>query len=267
MGALLVATLLAALLTACPESTRVDPAASILPLRPLVPDDARIVDDRAHALSVALPPGWIRSRESLLPGLALPESSILTIATFPAHAAPHRACGDWPDMPQVAIGPRDALLHVEEELDAQPGSQPRRPRRLRLQEQLRIPRLNEPVSSVFPWRCLNRPGIVGLRTSFRAHGRLLHLTAVAGERTSTRRRRELLGVLASLRFGPPAPVAVRRERGYWAVVHGPLRSACVIENDAWFSDGPPGARVRAVRPRVHATRRSLPLHRSLSARP
>jgi hypothetical protein len=129
------------------------------------------------------------------------------------------------------------------------------------------------VASVFPWRCLNRPGIVGLRVSFRAHGRWLHLTAIAGERTSRRRRRELLGVGESLRFGPPAPVPVRiqppsghpktrfrlelvathrsgrrgrRERGYWAAVHGPHRFACVIENDTWFSDGGPGARLRAV---------------------
>ena len=111
-------------------------------------------------------------------------------------------------MPQVRVGPRDALLHVEEQLDAQPGTRPRRPTRFRLREQLRRPGVDELVASVFPWRCLNRPGIAGLRESFRADGRLLHLTAIAGERTARRIRRELLGIAASLRFGPPAPLAV-----------------------------------------------------------
>lgn len=248
------------------------PAIRSVPLRPLLPPGSRVLGDRTHALRVAVPPGWTRGRESLLPGQALPSGSILTVATFRARAEPRRACGNWPDMPQAEIGPRDALLHVEEELDAQPGSRPRRPKRLRLQEQLRVPRVNEPVASVFPWRCLNRVGIAGLRTSFRTHGRWLHVTAVAGEHTSRRRRRELLGILESLRFGPVPPVAVRvepalggprtrfrlelvsthrtgrrgrRVREYWAAVRGPLRTACVIQNEAWFSYGPPGATLHA----------------------
>ena len=38
----------------------------------------------------------------------------------------------------------------------------------------------------------------------------------------------------------------RRLRRYLVAVHGPLKSACVIENEATFSDGRPGARLRAV---------------------
>ena len=174
-------------------------------------------------------------------------------------------------MPQVAVGPRDALLHVGEELDAYPGTKPDRPRRFRLLEQARRPAMDEPVRSVFPWRCLNRTGIAGFYESFRAHGRWLHVTAIAGERTSRRRRRELLGVADSVRVGPTPPVAVRvepatggprtrfrlelvsthrtgpgrRERDYWAAVHGPGRTACVIQREAWFSHGRPGARLRA----------------------
>jgi hypothetical protein len=221
-------------------------------LRPLVPAASRVFRDHTHGLSVSVPPGWRRGRES----------NTLAVATFAPRVRPHRACGNRPDMPQVAIGPREALLHVEEQLEAQPGTKPPRPRVLRLSARPR-----------FPWPCLNRQGVVGLRTSFREHGRLLHVTAVAGRRTGTRRRRVLLGVLRSLRFGPPPPVEVRvdpavgrpgtrfrleltathtsgrrgrRERGYWALVHGPPKIACVIEHEAWFSGGRPGARVRAV---------------------
>jgi hypothetical protein len=242
-----------------------------------MPPGARIVRDRAHALRVSVPPDWQRSRSNLIPRMAGP-GSILTVATFAARARTHRTCGDWPDMPQAPVGPHDALLHVEEEIDAQPGRLPARPRRFKLFQQLRRPGTNDRFS-VFPWRCLNRVGIVGLRTWFRAHGRLVHVTAIAGERTSRRLRRELLGILESLSFGPPAPVEVsvrpsvgdpttrfrlefvsthraggrgrpnqdyRREQSYWAAVHGPQRIACVIENEARFSNGPAGARLHAV---------------------
>ena len=254
-----------------PGSAASQPAVRVLSLRPAVLLDAQIVRDRAHGVGFSLPAAWYRGRESLTPSLAPPASSILAVATVPPHAQPRRACGFWPDMPQVRIRPRDALLHVEEELDAYPGTKPARPRRFRLLEQVRRPAVDEPVRSVFPWRCLNRPGIAGFYESFRAHGRLLHVTAIAGERTSRRRRRELLGVAESLRFGPTPPVRVRvepatggprtrfrlelvsthrtgrgrRERDYWASVHGPRRFACVIERDGWFSYGPPGATLHA----------------------
>jgi hypothetical protein len=280
MAALIVALVVAALIAGCsgaappadaPAAGRM-PAVRTLPLRPLVSQEAQAVRDRAHAVRFSLPPGWIRGRESLTPKLAPPGSNLLAVASFPPRAQPRRACGDWPDMPQAPIGPRDALLHVEEELDAQPGTKPSRPRELRLLEQLRIPHPDERVRSVFPWRCLNRRGIAGFRESFRAHGRLLHVTAIAGERSSRIRRRELLGVAESLRFGPTPPVPVRvapatggphtrfrlelksthrtgrhgwQERDYRASVHGPRRFACVIETDAWFSHGPPGAVLHA----------------------
>jgi hypothetical protein len=218
--------------------------------------------DSARALRAAVPPGWRRSRQRVTPRLAPTESSILVLTTFPVRVLGRHACTDSPGMPQVRIGAREALIHVQELLDAQPGTKPRRPQVLRLRKQLRGPR-----------RCASRPGIVGLRSWFRAHGRLIQVTAVAGERTSTRRRRELLGILESLRFGPPAPVAVsvhppsgnsatrfrlalvsthrsgrrgRRVRNYWAEVRGPRQIACVIENEAPFSSGPPGAQLHAV---------------------
>jgi hypothetical protein len=256
------------------ESSRVhEPAVRTLQLRPLEPPGARTLHDSAHALRVAVPRGWQRYRRRLTPRLVSTEGTILAVTTFAPSRRRERACGASPDTPHVRIGPRDALLHVEEQLDAQPGTRPRRPRSPKLQQQLRRPGLNEPVASVFPWRCLSRSGIVGLHISFRAHGRLVSVTAVAGERTSTRRRRELLGMLQSLRFGPPAHVDVavrprsgdpdtrfglelvsayrtgrrgRRARDYWAEVRGPGRPACVIQNEAPFSTGPPGARLRAV---------------------
>ncbi len=115
--------------------------------------------------------------------------------------------------------------------------------------------------------------MVGLHTWFRARGRLMYVTGVAGERTGVRRRRELLGVAESLRFGPTPEVEVgvrpwvggpdmrvglslfathrsgatgRRVRWYSAAVRGPARVGCVIENDTRFSTGPPGHRIRAV---------------------
>jgi hypothetical protein len=219
------------------------------------PDGSRVVRDRTHALSVTVPHDWLWVRDSLTPSLARSESSILSVATF--RPRPRRGRGCLLGLPEVRVGRTDALVHVQEELDAQPGNLPRRPRSFRLGESL----------------CRHRPEMAGLRASFRAHGRLLHVAALAGERAGAARRRELLGVVRSLRFGPVPLVKVRvrpvsggprtrfrlafrathrsvrrgrRERGYFAVVRGPARIACVVENEAPFSDGPPGARVRAV---------------------
>jgi hypothetical protein len=242
-----------------------------LPLRALQAPHARVVRDREHALRVAVPPGWRRSREDLLPRL-LSGSSILTVATFDPAARARRGCDSTPDLPQTPIGSHDALLHVYEEFDAQPGNLPRRPRRFELREQLRRPD-SRSRRDALPWRCLSRPGIAGFQVWFRPHGRLVYVAAVAGERTGRRVRRELLGIAESLRFGATPPVHVRvrptvgrpsthfglelvsshptgrrgrRVREYWATVRGPLRTACVIENEGWFSHGPPGTRLRAV---------------------
>jgi hypothetical protein len=182
-----------------PRVTRPAPAARALPLRALHAPNSRVVLDREHALRVALPPGWRRSREDLLPRLG-EGGSILTVATFDPNARPRRSCGWPPDMPQTPIGSRDALLHIEEQFNVQPWHLPARPRRVVLWKQLRRPAVDEPVRSVFPWRCLNRPGIVGFWITFRPHRRLLHMTAVAGDRTGERLRRELLGIAESLRI-------------------------------------------------------------------
>jgi hypothetical protein len=56
---------------------------------------------------------------------------------------------------------------------------------------------------------------------------------------STRFRLDLVAPHRSGRHG-------RRERDYVAAVRGPQRWACVIESQAWFSHGPPGARLHAV---------------------
>ena len=49
-----------------------------------------------------------------------------------------------------------------------------------------------------------------------------------------------------LRSSQPTGRKGRRVREYWAAVRGPLRTACVIENEGWFSRGPRGVRLRAV---------------------
>ena len=270
VGATVAATVALAAATEDDPSRPAPPRnARVLELRALRPADARTFHDRRRAVRVTAPAGWHRSRANLTPREA-PAGPVVTVANFRPRVDERRACGSWPGMPQVGIGPRDALLHVSEELDAQPNDLPAHPARFRLLQQVHRPGRNDRFS-VFPWRCLNRPGIVGLRTWFRAQGRLLWLTAAAGERTSTRLRRTLLGVAQSLRFGRPAPVAVgvdppagrpgtrfrlelvsthrtgrlgRRYREYWAAVHGPRKVACVIQHDNWFSYGPPGATLR-----------------------
>ncbi len=181
------------------------PAVQILSLRSLQPADARIVRDREHGLRVAVPLGWRVSHRDLTPRMG-EGGTILTVATFDPGARVRRGCGWPPDLPQTPIGSRDALLHVEEQLGIRPWHLPRRPRRFELWKQLRRPGVDERVRSVFPWRCLNRTDIVGFWTTFRPHGRLVHVTAVAGEHTGTRLRRELLGIAESLRFGPTPPV-------------------------------------------------------------
>jgi hypothetical protein len=249
-----------------------DPPSRELPLHALVPPDADAFRDPGPAVRVPLPEGWEAVPADLTPRLSRAYPGILAIATFDPRDRPRRACGSLPDVPATPIGPRDALLHISEDLDAQPGTLPRQPRRLTLREQLRRPRSSDRLRSVFPWRCLNRPGIVGERIWFRSHGRLLWLTAIAGEQTSTRIRRELLGIAQGLRVGPTPEVEVgflpgvgrpstrfrlmlhathptgrhgRRVREYWAAVHGPHEVACVVQNEAWFSHGPPGAALRA----------------------
>jgi hypothetical protein len=253
-------------------ATRRAPAARPLALRALPVPAGRTVRDRKHALRVALPPGWRRSHLTLTPRMA-EGGTILTVATFDPGARIRLGCGWPPDLPQTPIGSRDALLHVEEQLGVRPWHLPRRPRRFELWKQLRRPGVDERVRSVFPWRSLNRPGIVGFWTTFRPHGRLLHVTAVAGEHTGRRLRSKLLGIAESLRVGPTPPVRVgvhppvgrpwtrfrlelvssgrtgrhgRRERAYSAAVRGPLRTACVIETGTWFTHGPPGSRLHAV---------------------
>jgi hypothetical protein len=256
-----------------PRSPGEEPASRVLPLRALVPPDTETFRDPGPAVRVALPDGWEAVSADLTPRLARSYPGILAVATFDPRERPRRACGSQPDVPATPIGPRDALLLVHEELDAQPGTLPRQPRRHTLHEQLRRPRASDRLRSVFPWRCLNRPGIAGLHTWFRSHGRLIEVTAIAGERTSSRLRRELLGIAESLRVGPTPEVEVgflpgvgrpstrfrlklhathrtgrrgRRERFYQWDVHGPFKTACVVEHHGSFSSGPPGALLRAV---------------------
>ena len=211
--------------------------------------------------------------ESLTPTLA-PPASILAAATFPPRADRRRACGLWPDMPQVEIGPKDALVHVEEELDAQPGRLPLRPRRFRLLEQVRRPGFDEPVRSVFPvplpqparhrgrvllvsrpraadaprrrWRASAPCGGCGASCSGRSRG-----SASGLRRRSVTfwfLRPEAIRTPCSSCRSWPESAAAGVDAGcarYWTEVRGPRAFACVIEHDAGFGDGLPGARLRA----------------------
>jgi hypothetical protein len=76
-------------------------------------------NDPVLGLAVSLPPGWQRATTSLTPGLEDPRE-VLTAGTFPLRYRETR-CGHLPTSALEDLGPRDALLTLEERaLD--PGS-------------------------------------------------------------------------------------------------------------------------------------------------
>ncbi len=101
------------------------PAGEEPSLRPLMPRDAEVVREPELGYRVSLPAGWEQVRADLTPRLAPEGGTILAVATFRPRGG---TCGPEPDLPDTAIPPRGTLLLVQEELDAQPGNLPRRPR-------------------------------------------------------------------------------------------------------------------------------------------
>ena len=170
-----------------------------LRLRAGFPHGARDYVDPLSKVRAELPLDWRRARRNLTPALA-PPGAILAVGNSPLRRTPEAACSRAPDHPQLHVGRRDALVLVVEDVHGRADLAPRRPRRFRLREQAGR-RAAAPGRRIFPWRCLNRPGIVGLWTFFGEHRRLLYVTAVAGESTSAGTRRETLAVVNSLRFG------------------------------------------------------------------
>jgi hypothetical protein len=258
------------------------PSVAELRLAPRMPAGARAWASTRHRLRVSVPPGWHVGREQLLPRMA-PPGAILALGTFVPRREPGVACSRAPDLPQLGVGRREALVLVEEDARGHAWLALARPERFRLMRQLE--RVSDRVGGgrrVFPWNCLNHPGVAGLWTVFGASGRLLSVTAIVGRDAPRRVLRETLGVLESLRFerrehsisvvpadGRPSTGFVvrlvtgtstgtrgRRRKVYVARVSGPPRSACVIEHETYFPPAPRGTRVAAsLRPqRTHGGR-------------
>lgn len=172
-----------------------------LDLKPWLPARTTTYKDRVHRVSITFPANWHRATESLTPRLKKP-GGILAVGTSPLRPAPGQACSREPNLPQVAVGPEEALVHLEVQPDEPASPSAIRPPRFRLLEQVRPVEPDRPAAGqVFPWGCLDRVGIAGLWTFFGADGRVFYVTAVAGEDTSERLRRTMLGVLDGLRFG------------------------------------------------------------------
>jgi hypothetical protein len=246
------------------------PTATELPVRPRMPADASTFTSARHRLRVTYPRDWRIGRRQLLPEMA-PPGAILTLGTFPPRPRADLACSHSPGFPQLSVGARDALVVVEEDLRGFAWLAPDRPRRPRLVRQLRRVDPGERGREVFPWDCLNRPGISGLRALFGEAGRLVMVTAIVGERAPARVQRETLAVIQGLRIwrrehsiavapelaSPATTVAVRvvagtstgvrgrRRRLYHVRVRGPSRSACVQDADQWFERGPAGGTLTA----------------------
>ena len=80
--------------------------------RPHAPPPGRAVDEAAHGIAFELPPGWQRATVSLTPRLTDPRE-VLTVATFPLRYR-RTGCAQFPSSALEDLGPRDALLTVQE---------------------------------------------------------------------------------------------------------------------------------------------------------
>lgn len=180
------------------------PNITALDIKPTLPDKTVTYFDPEHRVRITFPAKWHRARQSLTPRLKEP-GGILAVGSNPLSPEPKKACSAAADLPQVELGRTDALVHVGLQAGAGVDGAPNRPRPFELLKQVRPVQSDRPASGqVFPWTCLDRVGIAGLWTVFRADRRVFYVTAVVGEGAPGSTRREVLGVLESLKFGPSA---------------------------------------------------------------
>ena len=166
-----------------------------------LPAGSRTVVDREDRIAVKLPPGWHRASERVTRRVSLVEGSVLAVGTAPIRPRADAACSGAPDEPRIDVGPRDALVVVEEDTRARAELARERPR-FRLLEQVAPPSPSgSERTGVFPaWPCRSQVGVVGLReTSFADAGRVFSVTAIVGAAASDRTRSATLGVVRSLR--------------------------------------------------------------------
>lgn len=174
------------------------PNTNELDLDPRLPDKTTTYFDPEHRLRVRYPANWERARQTLTPRLKHDGGIAVGTVSFPPQSG--QACSARPDLPQVEVGANDALVHMQIQPIKGAVAQKESPR-FQLLEQVRPVEPDRPASGqVFPWGCLNRVGIAGVRTFFGFEGGVAYVTAVVGEDAPDSTRREALGVLESLRF-------------------------------------------------------------------
>jgi hypothetical protein len=168
-------------------------------------------DDTRRGLSVSLPPGWHRARESLTPDLADPRE-VLSVGSYRPRYDRRSRCA-VPGCPSPGLhGLRttDVLISIQERgglsrrFGRSPGATfPARERPFELE-----PR---PVGGKGALgRCARRKLAWWAWTPFGEAGRGFYAFVAVGRDASPRTRRELRRVLDSLRFRPP-----RRAAGGW----------------------------------------------------
>ena len=172
-----------------------------LAVEPQMPAGARLYEDYERRVRVTLPTDWHRATAEVAPRLGL-SGEVLAVGSFPIARSPHGSCSQAPDQPQVRVGPRDALVFVEEDTHAHGDLAPLRPRRFRLWRQVGPfdPTPDAGRSGIFPWGCLNRVGIAGLWTFFRDGNRVIYVTAIVGKAATAKTQSTTLAVLNSLMF-------------------------------------------------------------------
>jgi hypothetical protein len=178
------------------------PDRAVVPLsvEPRLPAGAKTYADHENGARVTLPSDWHRATDDVAPQLA--SGQVLAVGSFPIRRNRRASCSRAPDQPEVRVGPRDALVFVEEDTRARADLAPARPRRFRLWKQLN-PTDQAPVAGrarIFPWDCLNRRGVAGLWTVFGDGDRVFSVTAIVGKAATPETQSTTLAVLNSLRF-------------------------------------------------------------------
>ena len=179
------------------------PSTVELPISPSRPDRVSRITDPQSRITITVPQHWRQLQANLTPELRTPRQ-LVAAGSLGAKRVGSR-CSSAVDQPKVDVGRRDAFVHVSATRPtSKPMHGPEGPKQWRLLEQVAPVSPEHPAAGqVFPWGCLSRVGIVGVRASYERRGRLVTVMAVAGEDTKRRTRRELLYAIESVRFKSP----------------------------------------------------------------
>ena len=143
-----------------------------------------------RGVTVALPPGWQRAETSLTPHLTDPRE-VLSVATFPLPPPRREDCAHMPVSALEDLGPRDALITLQER--GRGGTAfPARPERFG-------PDLGGPSEA---GGCAARARFRDHWFGFAEHGRGFHVLVAFGPEATAATQEETWGVLDSLRVDP-----------------------------------------------------------------